>query len=132
MTEQPTVERPADGAPRRCEICARDEIDARLLEICSECGVTFHLNPRSDVAGIDCGDAIIGPELGVFFFCQRCLDRVREAAASDLTAAGEQDAAPEASRSPDPPPPPSAPDVDAPPRARRLPGRRRYRRIDGP
>ncbi len=130
MSEQPTVERPADGKPNRCEICGREEPDARLLEACSECGVTFHLNPRSDVEGIDCGDAVIGPELGVYFFCQRCIERAGGPAGGDPPSAGEQFAAPEPGGAPELP---SAPGVEAPPpRASRAPGRRRYRRIDGP
>ncbi len=132
MSEQTAVERPPDGTLHRCEICAREETDARLLEMCSECGVNFHLNPRSDVEGIDCGDAVIGPELGVYFFCQRCIDRAGTAAAGDPPPSGEQSTDAPPSGAPDLPSAADAPDLEAPPRPSGPPRRRRYRRIDGP
>ena len=57
-----------------CAVCQQAEPDPRLLQSCFECGNPFHLNPRTDVPGIDCGDAWIGESLGVEYYCQTCID----------------------------------------------------------
>lgn len=79
MTNAPTNDQ-APGA--RCAICDAVELDAVLISTCYDCGDPFHLNPYSNRPGIDCGDAVLGENLGLYFFCQRCLDvRDREASA---------------------------------------------------
>ena len=65
-----------------CAVCGDSVTDPGLLSECLACGSTFHLNPRSDVAGIDCGDVWSGdPEAPALqFYCQRCIDRMQAAA----------------------------------------------------
>ena len=77
-------ERSPAGEGARCAVCERVEGDARLLQDCFECGARFHLNPRNDVEGIDCGDAWIGPTLGVHFYCQRCIEAMDEERRGEL------------------------------------------------
>ena len=69
----------------RCAVCGREE-ETPLLQRCFECGADFHLNPRNDVDGIDCGDVWIGDMLGGRFYCQRCIDRMD---ASERRARGD-------------------------------------------
>jgi hypothetical protein len=70
-----------------CAVCEQTVDDPALLSDCDYCGVFFHLNPRSDVEGIDCGDVWAGnteaPSLQ--FQCQPCIDGMRgEALAQGL------------------------------------------------
>ena len=62
-----------------CHVCAQTVTDRGLLADCDSCGKLYHLNPRSDTAGIDCGDvwAGVGDAPVLQFFCQPCLDAVR-------------------------------------------------------
>ena len=62
-----------------CHVCARTVTDRGLLADCDGCGKRYHLNPRSDVEGIDCGDvwAGDGDAPALQFSCQPCLDAVR-------------------------------------------------------
>lgn len=67
----------------RCDVCGLTESDPKLLQNCFECTSLFHLNPRADVEGTDCGDAWVGDTLGVEYFCQRCIDRMQQGATAD-------------------------------------------------
>lgn len=120
-----------------CGICEL-EAEAVLLQMCFRCDVTYHLNPYSNVEGIDCGDAIIGPELGVYYYCAPCLvainDEFNHLAAQEAQAIEVQrrpgwTATPPPSHTPTASPPPPAPRA-AVPRAAGTPPRRRFRRID--
>ncbi len=102
MTKSTANGRKMEQKVHRCDICGREEADAGLLEACIGCGVMFHLNPRNDVNGIDCGDAVLRPEFGVHFYCQNCIER-----AKIESARGEP-----------------------PARRLRIQSRRKYRRID--
>ena len=120
-----------------CAICERSERDPGLLSDCSGCGVLFHLNPRNDIAGIDCGDVWVGdcdaPVLQ--FFCNPCLARIREeiqaqgvpTSPSSFDPFGAPPGALAATPAPAPPPLAAPPPSEAAPRPRR-----RFRRIDGP
>lgn len=134
----------ADAPVTRCAICGLDEPDARLLSRCFDCGSWFHLNPRSDVEGLDCGDAWIGESLGITTYCSTCIDRrQQEALAAEGADAemarqrGMMQALTPAAMPPMPPaatPPPmprSGAGGDAlPPRSKRSATGRRYRRIE--
>jgi hypothetical protein len=132
-------EQSTEGKRFRCEVCGREE-ETRLLQSCFECGADFHLNPRNDVDGIDCGDAWIGESLGVHFYCQRCIDRMD---AETRGVRGDPSYAQAGMMPPgmagpglSPPPMPEMPpqlqgEQGPPPRRARPERRRRYRRIDG-
>lgn len=61
----------------RCGICGL-EAPPVLLQVCQRCDVRFHLNPSAARAGIDCGDALLGPDPGVDYFCHPCLQAIHE------------------------------------------------------
>jgi hypothetical protein len=47
----------------------------RDSSVCMVCGERFHLNPRNDAPGKDCGAVWISDQhLALEFACQRCLD----------------------------------------------------------
>lgn len=132
-----------DGPAGRCEICGREESDPRLLQQCFGCGVTFHLNLGSGEDRIDCGDAWVGEELGVYYHCQRCIDQLQAEALAqhtDPALARERQLLQTISGAelPGAAPPPAAPapappSADQPPPRRSRSGpRRRYRRLDRP
>ena len=127
-------------ASSACTICETRVSDPGLLADCSGCGALFHLNPRNDIEGIDCGDVWVGDcdEPVLQFFCDPCLARIRAAmAAQPLQPPAAGFGAPPAGLGapmPAPAPPaPSAPPPPAPPPARADAARtrRRFRRIDG-
>ena len=133
------------GPAGHCEICGRDEGDPRLLQQCFACGVTFHLEPSSSADGIDCGDAWVGEELGVHYYCQRCIDGMQDDALAhhggDPALARERQLLQAISGGEIagvPPPPPATPEPagsssdEPPPRPSRRGPRRRYRRLDRP
>lgn len=133
------------GTAGHCEICGRDEGDPRLLQQCFGCDVTFHLNPSTSADGIDCGDAWVGEELGINYYCQRCIDRIQvEAMAQqdeDPALAQERRLLEAISGAAVPGAPPSPPSTanptppssnEPPPRRPRRGPRRRYRRLDRP
>ena len=99
-----------------CFVCAQVVTDRRLLADCDNCGALYHLNPRSDVDGIDCGNVWVGSDdsLALQFACQPCIDGP---AAEHAEAAATP--APAAERSSQPPP-----------LAQRSREPRRFRRID--
>ncbi len=130
-----------------CDICEVTVSNPGLLSDCSNCGVLFHLNPRNDIPGIDCGDVWVGDcdEPVLQFYCNRCLDLIRGSIQTEgfqappagfdpLGApfgaqAGTIPVAPPGPPAPAAPPAASAP----PPAASPAPSkRRRFRRIDGP
>jgi len=122
-----------------CGICGR-EADVLLLQSCFRCDTTYHLNPSSREPGIDCGDAILGAELGVYYYCNPCMEVINEEESAQAAQAMQMqfgsgvelkpgwrmpsmtDSAPA-----DPAPPPAAP---PPPRSPEAAPRRRFRRID--
>jgi hypothetical protein len=119
-----------------CGICGV-EAEPVLLQMCFRCDVQYHLNPYSNREGIDCGDAIIGPELGVYYYCAPCLVAINDevnALVLQQTQAMEQERRPGwvapgfSSPAVEPAsPPPARP---APPRPAGSPPRRRFRRIE--
>ena len=135
----------ADAPVTRCAICGLDEPDERLLARCFDCGSWFHLNPRSDVEGLDCGDAWIGESLGITTYCSTCIDRrQQEALAAEgadaemarnrgmmqaLTPAALPPMPPAVAQSPASRSPGQGGDA-LPPRAKRSSTGRRYRRVD--
>ena len=140
-----------------CAVCGQSVTDAALLSECGTCGAAFHLNPRADVEGIDCGDVWTGgPEAPALqFYCRPCIDRTQGAArAQDAVTTAGSPAMPPGMQSLPPGAPPEmlaamagwatpegaapqpspttshdAPDAPPPvtPRPRR---RRRFRRVD--
>ena len=57
-----------------CAVCG-EAGDGKTTSICNVCGEPFHLNPRNDVPGKDCGAVWINEQfLSLEFACQRCLD----------------------------------------------------------
>ena len=57
-----------------CIVCG-EAVDASNLSVCNSCGQPFHLNPRNDRPGKDCGAVWIDEQyLALEFACQRCLD----------------------------------------------------------
>lgn len=114
-----------------CAICQVTETDINLLADCSACGVFFHLNPRNDIEGVDCGDVWAGDcdQPVLQFFCNPCLGQIRDQiqAQGIATSPGSFDpfgAPPGAITSS----PTSPPQQEVPPQQ----PRRRFRRIDGP
>lgn len=125
------------ASPTECSVCHQPEPDARLLQICLECGEPFHLNPRTDLDVRDCGDAWIGESLGVEYYCQPCIDRMQAyAMRGDVDPAGARYAELVQAMTP------GAPSIavprqpsrlrasELPPKPERPRLRRRYRRID--
>ena len=132
-----------------CAVCGESVNDSALLAECRACGALFHLNPRADIEGIDCGDVWTGdaeaPALQ--FHCQPCIDRLRGGGQVAPTEAPSTPpgmpslppgAPPEMLAAmagwptpPDPGAPPAEAAADSPPPLRPRPQRRRrFRRID--
>ncbi|MCC6236937.1 MAG: hypothetical protein IT299_05105 [Dehalococcoidia bacterium] len=128
------------GDPATCSVCGQLEVDPRNVQQCFNCGNDFHLNPRNDVPGIDCGDAWIGESLGLEYYCQVCIDRLQAESmqgAPDATTARHAEMM--QAIAPSYPGAPSAPTLatptparrgEPPPKRERTRVRRRYRRID--
>ena len=122
-----------------CAVCEEAEANPALLQDCSECGRLFHLNPYQ-TPGKDCGDAWMGEEPTLQFFCQPCLEAsgllppagalpvpTDPFAAASLFTENENASILESLMSP----PAAAAGGEAPPRlAPRPPSTRRYRRVD--
>lgn len=125
----------ADAPGTRCAVCLAMEPDAARISVCYDCGEPFHLNPYSNREGIDCGDAVLGENQGLYLFCRRCLEAEEAAAARPADAdpgrarAEAMMAALHGAALPPPVPPPAAPPPATGIRAARR-TRRRYRRID--
>ena len=126
-----------------CDICEVTVDNPGLLSDCSSCGVLFHLNPRNDIPGVDCGDVWVGDcdEPVLQFFCNRCLDVIRGSMQTEGFQAPPPGFDPlgapfgaHAGTIPAPPPmPPMAPPAVSPPPPAAAPARgkrRRFRRID--
>lgn len=129
------------GDPVTCFVCGQLEADLRNVQQCFNCGNDFHLNPRNDVPGVDCGDAWIGESLGLEYFCQVCIDEMQHQSmrgAPDATTARHAEMMQAIAPSfPGAPPAPMLASAEAParrgeppPKRQRPPVRRRYRRID--
>ncbi len=129
------------GDPVTCFVCGQLEADLRNIQQCFNCGNDFHLNPRNDLPGIDCGDAWIGESLGLEYYCQLCIDQMQRESmhgAPDATTARHAEMM--QAIAPSYPGAPSAPMLDVsptpsrhgepPPKRERPRVRRRYRRID--
>ena len=123
------------------EICGICGVGAEpvLLQMCFRCDVQYHLNPYSNREGIDCGDAIIGPELGVYYYCAPCLVAINDevnALVFQQTQEQEIERRPGWTApgmvAPAAPVPAAAPPKNTPPPARPTgtTPRRRFRRID--
>lgn len=57
-----------------CVVCGA-AVDEKLSADCHACGRRYHLNPRNDDEGKDCGAVWINEHhLALEFACQRCLD----------------------------------------------------------
>lgn len=109
-----------------CGICGL-VAEPTLLQACFRCDVTFHLNPYANVEGIDCGDAVIGLELGVYFYCTPCLGAMNDEA-NAFAAQQARELAIERRPGWTATPPLAVP----PRRPAAAPRRRRFRRIDAP
>ena len=132
-----------ESTARLCDVCGLAVPDSRNIQQCFSCDRWFHLNPRQDIAGIDCGDAWLGADLGVEYYCQVCIDeRQREALEAHGGDASRmvqhqvmQMVTPGAMLPPSPPrrsEPFRAPEAASPPPKPVRPARRRrYRRLDG-
>ena len=125
-------------ADDNCGICGLEAAPV-LLQLCFRCDVSYHLNPYSNRDGIDCGDAIIGPELGVYYYCSPCLVAINDevnvliAQQTQETAIERRPGRTAAPAAPPPSPPaaqPAAAQAAAPARPGGSPQRRRFRRID--
>ncbi len=126
----------ADDACGICGVAA----EPVLLQMCFRCDTLYHLNPYSNVEGIDCGDAVIGAELGLYYYCSPCIVAINEEINELVMQESQQREAQrqpgwrapgtvsEAPAEPSAPPPSSTP--PAAPRATAAPPRRRFRRID--
>jgi hypothetical protein len=110
-----------------CGVC--NEVEETPLVECLECGIMFHLNPRTDRPGRDCGDAILGDSMGVEMICNNCIAERREPSGPTgmigMFAAMTGDALrlPPSATTPPPARDSSRPGADGRPR-------RRFRRID--
>ena len=79
----------------RCSVCGETENDPQRLEICSNCGQFFHLNPFQNRPGTDCGNVWPSADDAVLQFgCNTCLAAqglpftTAEAGAAEAGAAG--------------------------------------------
>ena len=137
--------------PVTCEICGESETDASLLSDCGRCGALYHLNPRSDREGKDCGDVQLGSQElpAIQFLCSRCIEAITEQMQEQGVPTRPAEIGPppglvppalvipglgEDFGAPLTPPATSGPGADtsetAPPPLRRRVPRRRFRRID--
>lgn len=59
----------------RCGVCGETENDPQRLEICSNCGQFFHLNPFQNRPGTDCGNVWPSADDAFLQFgCNTCLE----------------------------------------------------------
>ena len=131
MTTEPSLQ---------CHVCGDTAEDEKLISECFSCGRPFHLNPYSSGDHRDCGDAMIGPNTGVEFWCNPCLSALEEAerdagmhdprAIFERLTSGDQLMSPPRTAPPESQPRPAIPDAPPARRGRTTPPRR-YRRIDG-
>lgn len=62
-----------DAARYVCVVCAGD-VEAHLSAECNWCDGRYHLNPRNDVEGKDCGRVWIDEQyLALQYACDNCL-----------------------------------------------------------
>lgn len=59
--------------PTLCVVCL-EPVDETNSSVCNGCGERYHLNPRNDRPGKDCGDVWINEQyLALEFACALCL-----------------------------------------------------------
>ena len=61
---------------RKCHVCSSSVARHSLAEQCIMCSNYFCLNPYNSDEFRDCGDAIIGPSMGVEYWCEPCLEKL--------------------------------------------------------
>jgi hypothetical protein len=61
---------------RKCHVCSSSVEQHSLAEQCIMCSNYFCLNPYNSDEFRDCGDAIIGPSMGVEYWCEPCLEKL--------------------------------------------------------
>ena len=61
---------------RKCHVCSSSVAQHSLAEQCFMCSNYFCLNPYNSDEFRDCGDAIIGPSMGVEYWCEPCLEKL--------------------------------------------------------
>ena len=61
---------------RKCHVCSSSVEQHSLAEQCIMCSNYFWLNPYNSDEFRDCGDAIIGPSMGVEYWCEPCLEKL--------------------------------------------------------
>ena len=61
---------------RKCHVCSSSVAQHSLAEQCIMCSNYFCLNPYNSDEFRDCGDAIIGPSMGVEYWCEPCLEKL--------------------------------------------------------
>ncbi|MBG92718.1 MAG: hypothetical protein CL792_01905 [Chloroflexi bacterium] len=61
---------------RKCHVCSSLVEQNSLAEQCIVCSNYFCLNPYNSDEFRDCGDAIIGPSMGVEYWCEPCLEKL--------------------------------------------------------
>lgn len=73
-----------------CSVCG-EAVEAHTEAICNNCGLVYHLNQRTDIAGRDCGEVWISEEhLALEFACNTCLHPEEPPGAlDDILDAGE-------------------------------------------
>ena len=61
---------------RKCHVCSSSVAQHSLAEQCIMCSNYFCLNPYNSDEFRDCGDAIIGPSMGVECWCEPGLEKL--------------------------------------------------------
>ena len=64
---------------RKCYVCSTLVEQNSLAEQCIVCSNYFCLNPYNSDEFRDCGDAIIGPSMGIEYWCEPCLEKLNAA-----------------------------------------------------
>ena len=64
---------------RKCYVCSTLVEQNSLAEQCIVCSNYFCLNPYNSDEFRDCGDAIIGPSMGIEYWCEPCLEKLNVA-----------------------------------------------------
>jgi hypothetical protein len=71
---------PMTSAKSSCWVCA-EPLDEQDTAWCGQCGRPYHLNPRQDRPGKDCGQVWINEEhMALEFACNTCLEPASAAA----------------------------------------------------
>ena len=70
---------------RKCHVCSSSVEQHSLAEQCIMCSNYFCLNPYNSDEFRDCGDAIIGPSMGVEYWCEPCLEKLNATEEENLS-----------------------------------------------